>query len=114
MYQKRCGWINSSEKTRNLGKAALSVVHDASTLWLGIVRYSLLHFLSLRIRGLARVKECEDIRSTAYSPTVTIALLHCVSDDHVVDDDRCVLVKWCCIYADRWERDFPAPRNQRG
>jgi hypothetical protein len=40
-------------------------------------------------------------RSTACSLTSTIALLHCVFDGHVVDDDRCVLVKWSWIYANR-------------
>jgi hypothetical protein len=34
-------------------------------------------------------------------------------DDHVFDNDRCVLGKWSCTYANRWTRGLPAHRNQR-
>jgi WD40 repeat protein len=46
-------------------------------------------------------------RSTACLLTFTIALLHCVADDHAVDNNWCVLGKLSCIYANRGQEDSP-------
>jgi len=43
--------------------------------------------------------------TVAPSPlTLTIALLRCVADDHVVENDWCVMSNWCCVDTDRWTR----------
>ena len=59
-------------------------------------------------KAVGRVRQSTYIKGnvnvTASWLTPPIALLHCVTDICVVDNDRCVVTRWSCVEADRWTR----------